>query len=520
MVLGPVSPRRAVVRSRSDAPLTWKASLNSLTAGLEYGAHVLVGFFLGPLLIAGLGVQGYGVWQVLRQLVGYLSPATGRPSEALQWSIAGAQSSDDHEQKHRYVGSALVISIAALPGLAILGAALVWFAPSWLGVPPELVASTRVATGLLVASLALAPIVTLPRTVLAGQNLAYKRMGLSALIVLIGGALTALALHLGTGLAGVAAVPLVTLLLTGALGLQVARRHVPWFGIAWPPRSALRRFFDLTLWFLSWRAIVRLAQASDLVVLGTAGSITLVSSYALTKFAPESLVALVGIVVAGSTPGLGGIFGAGDLPKARLIRAEIMTLTWLVATTAAVTILLWNQVFVHLWIGPEHFSGAVPNLLITLMMVQWAFIGNDANIIDLTLDLRAKVLTSACSAILSLVLAVLLVGPLDWGIAGLCLGFIAGRLVLTVAYPLVVGRAFKIAWSTQLAATLRPAATTATLLALAISLVPYAAAAGWVGLVIGVTGTLVVAGVVGFLAGLSRPQRARVLNRLRQTLPA
>jgi hypothetical protein len=274
------------------------------------------------------------------------------------------------------------------------------------------------------------------------------------------------------------------------------------------------------LWFLSWRAIVRLAQASDLVVLGTAGSVTLVSSYALTKFAPESLVALVGIVVAGSTPGLGGIFGAGDLPKARRIRGEIMTLTWLVATTAAATIVLWNQAFVDLWIGPEHFAGALPNLLITLMMVQWAFIGNDANIIDLTLDLRAKVLTSAGAAVLSLVLAVLFVGPLDCGIAGLCLGFIVGRLVLTVAYPLVVGRAFGIAWSTQLVTALRPAATTIALLAFAMSLAPYARAGDWVSLVIGVAGTVAAAGAVGFFAGLSRSRRASVLSRLRQTMPA
>jgi O-antigen/teichoic acid export membrane protein len=520
MVLGPVSVRRSLARLRSDGPLTWKASLNSLTAALEYGAHVLVGFLVSPLLVAGLGVQGYGVWQVLRQLVGYLSPATGRPNEALRWLIAGAQSSDDQEQKRRHVGSALVISLVALPGVAILGSALAWFAPSWLVVPPELVTSTRVAIGLLVASLALAPIVTLPRAVLTGQNLAYKRMGLSALIVLLGGALTALALHLRAGLAGVAAVPLVTLLLSGALALHVVRRHVPWFGIARPARSSLRRFLDLTLWFLSWRAVLRLAQASDLVVLGTAGSITLVSGYALTKFAPESLVALVGIVISGSTPGLAGIFGAGDLQMARRIRGEIMALTWLVATTAAVTIVLWNQAFVHLWIGTEHFSGAVPNLLITLMMVQWAFIGNDANIIDLTLDLRPKVLTSACSATLSVVLAALLVALLDLGIVGLCLGFIGGRSVLTVAYPLVVGRAFEIDWSTQLAATIRPAVTTAALLALAMNLVPYAAAAGWVSLVIGVTGTLATAGAVGFFAGLSRPQRARVLNRMRQTVPA
>jgi O-antigen/teichoic acid export membrane protein len=505
-------------RWRSDETLTKKAGLNALTGGLEYGAQVIVGFIVNPLLVAGLGVHGFGVWQVLRQLVGYLSPATGRSKEALKWSIATLQSSDDHEEKRRHVGSAIAISLVALPVLAVLGAVLAWFAPFWLKVEPELVDSTRIAIGLLVAALVLGPIVQLPRTVLTGQNLAYKRMGLSALIVLIGGALTVLALHLETGLVGVAAVPLATMFLSSALALHLVRKHVPWFGIARPSRQLLRRFVDLSFWFLSWNVVSRLARASDLVVLGIVGSVVLVSSYALTRFAPESLVKLVGIVVSGSTPGLGGIYGAGDLERTRRIRGEIMALTWLIATVAGVTIFLWNDTFVRMWVGGEHYAGTAANLLITLMMVQWVFLRNDDNIIDLTLDLRAKVLSSALSAVLSVALAALLISVFQLGIAGLCLGFITGRLLLTVAYPVIVGRALGLPFSTQLMAAARPVAVATVLFWIALAVDPYLWMRGWLSLVIGITVTGVVAAPVAFFAGLSATQRRRILKRLHLVL--
>jgi hypothetical protein len=99
--------------------------------------------------------------------------------------------------------------------------------------------------------------------VLEGENLGYKRMGLSALLVLTGGAFTWLALFLGTGIAGVAVAALATSLMTGLLFLKVTRAYAPWFGVSRPSFEATRHFLSLSGWFLAWNLIMRMMLATS-----------------------------------------------------------------------------------------------------------------------------------------------------------------------------------------------------------------------------------------------------------------
>ena len=133
----------------SDESLTRRASLNALTVALDYAARLLVGFIISPLLVAGLGDYLYGAWRVLGRLTGYVSAASGRPTQALKWAIASQQASPDTEEKRRSVGSAVVVWLLFLPLLVVLGGLLAWFAPSLLDAPAAFSQSVRLAAGLL-----------------------------------------------------------------------------------------------------------------------------------------------------------------------------------------------------------------------------------------------------------------------------------------------------------------------------------------------------------------------------------
>src|SRR5262249_4649697 len=161
-------------------------------------------------------------------------------------------------------------------------------------------------------------------------------------------------------------------------------------------------------------------------------------------------VSLVAIVVFGITPGLGGIIGAGKLDRAIKVRHEIMTFTWLLVTALGATILLWNRSLVGLWVGARHYTGALSNLLVMVMTGQFVLIRNDANIIDLTLDLRRKVLSGLVSTGLALLAGALAVGWLHQGITGLCVSFIAARLILSLGYPWLIGRFLGVPFGAQL----------------------------------------------------------------------
>jgi O-antigen/teichoic acid export membrane protein len=517
---------KALSRLLSGDSLTKKAYLNAMAGALDYGARLLVGFLVTPFLVAGLGDYFYGTYRVLERTVGYIAPASGRATQALKWTLANQQASADDEARRSYVGSALVVWVFFLPILTVFGAVVAWFIPTWLNAPEQSYWIIRLATAILVADLILTSLAEIPKSVLEGENLGYKRMGLSTVLVFLSGGFIWLALYLDTGIVGVAAASVTTTLLTGLLWLQVAHSSVPWFGAARPSLKAARQFLGLSGWFLAWHLIMRVMTASDVVLLGILYSVELVTTYSLTKYAPETLIMLVAIMVFGITPGLGGIIGSGDLKRANQVRSEIMSQTWLVVTVLGSTILLWNWAFVTLWVGAEYYAGSFPTLLIVLVVTQFTLLRNDANIIDLTLRLRRKVLIGAVSAGAAVLLAGVLVGYFKLGIVGLCLGFIAGRSILSVSYPLMVGRFLSISLSSQLKGMLRPALVTVLLFLLTTKLSSLLISGkrfgtgGWIELALAVGVTCGVVFLAAFYAGLSGTQRRRILRRVRTAVAA
>ena len=123
-------------------------------------------------------------------------------------------------------------------------------------------------------------------------------------------------------------------------------------------------------------------------------------------------------------------------------------------------------------------------LLIVVMVTQFVFIGNDARIIDLTLQMRAKVLIGAVSAIASMVLAIVAMAIMDNDIVAMCIGVILGRMILTVAYPLQIGKLLDRSPAAKLRGIPRPALTTLVLFAASTWLGQRVTAGTWVALVL------------------------------------
>jgi O-antigen/teichoic acid export membrane protein len=500
----------------ADGTLTRKASLNAGAGALDYAARIVVGLVLNPLLVGRLGDFGFAAWQVLQRLLGHATPAGGRPGEALKWVVAQQQSSMDYEAKRRQVGNAVAVWALFVPVLATVGGVLGWFAPIWLNAPAGSVDSVRLAAALLVANLVLLGLANLPQAVLQGENLGYKRLGLSTSIVLAGGALTAGALLLGTGLVGVAAVTLVTTVLSGVTYLHIVRTRVPWFGIARPDLPAVRRFVGLSWWFLLWNLVMQAMKGSDIIVLGVAGSATLVASYSLSSYVPQAISDTTFLVISAAMPGLGGLIGSGELRRAVRVRNETMALSWLFATATGATVLLWERSFLRLWVGERYYPGTAAMVLIVVMVLQLALIRTDSNVIDLTLRLRGKVLLGLASAALSVFLGWLLLAVYGLGISGLIAGFIAGRAMLSVAYPHMIGRLLSVPARRQLLSVARPAAVSALLFGVTAQLGVVLNAQSWIGLVLACVISVLAAALAALFLGLSAKQQRRLLSRLRR----
>lgn len=517
-------PMKLISGFLSDKGLTKKAYLNALTVVLEYGATLIVGFFIMPIMVVGLGNYLFGMWQVLNRLVGYITPASGRPGFALKTTLANKQASVDYEQKRRYVGSTLVIWLLFLPLLTGIGGIVSWFAPYWVHAPIAYVWVVRVAAGLLVFNLVIDALASVPQVTLQGENLGYKRMGMSVMLVFAGGGFTWLALQLKTGIVGVAAAVIASTTTTGLFYLWAVRNNVPWFGAEKPRPEETRQMLGLSSWFMGWNLVTSLLLASDVVVLGLLNSIESVTNYSLTKYIPETLIGVIIIIVFGIMPGLGSIIGTGDYERAVRLRDEINSFIWLVATVFGASILIWNKVFLELWVGADHYAGSVPNLLIVIAAMQLAFIRSDGNIIDLTLRMSQKVLLGFLAVSVSIVAASVLVGYFNLGIVGLCLGIMGGRLIISIGYPLLVGRFLNVSLSSQVKHMLRPILVTVLLFLAAMGVDRFFSVTvgtgikGWLVFIIaaGITGVMMF--FTSFFTGLSGAQRNSMVRRVQSVI--
>jgi O-antigen/teichoic acid export membrane protein len=163
---------------------------------------------------------------------------------------------------------------------------------------------------------------------------------------------------------------------------------------------------------------------------------SVVTTYVLTGYAALLSVNLHSLAADAGIPGLAGIIGGRDYPRAAQLRRELLSGSLLFAAAAGCAILAWNRSFIHLWVGAENYAGLWPNLLLVLMSAQTAFIRCDAYIIDAALQPGRRVRVSAVAAIVAVGLSVLLTHYA--GIVGLCLAILAGRAIQTIWYPVLV----------------------------------------------------------------------------------
>ncbi|HSA55382.1 MAG TPA: oligosaccharide flippase family protein [Gemmatimonadaceae bacterium] len=508
---------------RAEAPragaleaLTRRASLNAVAALLDYGVKAIVVVLITPMLVSGLGRTLYGVWEMLARLGTSMTAVDGRPTDALRLIIARHQSTNDDAARRRFVGAALTVWALLLPLLAVAGGLLAWWvAPALAQATPETRGVVRVSAALVIAAFLLIGLASVPEAVLRGMNLGYRRMGVQAGLHIVMGVLTVAAIWLGLGLAGVAAAQVGLAVATGLCFWLLARRFVSWFGVARPRREDVKAVFHVGIWLAAGDVIARLLLASDVIILGAVVAPAMVTSYVLTGYAARTAQGIHIFAAGAAIPGIGGLLGRGELGRARQAREELLLLTWLFGTVVAATILMWNRGFITLWVGAENYAGPTVDVLIALLFLQTIFIRVEAYIIDATLKPRLRVLISGVAMVVAIVLSIVLARRL--GIAGVCLGMLTGRMIQSVAYPLLSARsvgATADAWR-ALAGTWRRMVVSALLLAVAAVLGQRVGVSGWAAWVSGAAvGAAVTAGLA-LAFGPDAAERGAILSRLR-----
>ncbi|OKL39651.1 lipopolysaccharide biosynthesis protein [Pontibacter flavimaris] len=408
--------------------LKQRAYLNSLTSILDFAVTQVTGFIVSPFIVSSLGSSMYGVWQMLGQMTGYAKIADTRATQVLKWTVAKKKDVADEEELRSDVTSAFFITLFIIPLVLIAGGIVSWYAPLITKAEPQYYNLIRITCSLLMLSLVITKLFDLYESVLRGMNLSFKRMGLRAGIVAFGGGLKVLVLTLGYGLIGLSAVQVVITLVIGISYYLVVRKHISWFGFGRTSLSKIRSFSKVSGWYLADNGANLLLSNSDKILLGIVASPVVVTYYTLTQFLPFAFQGLINRVVMGIIPGVGKLLGLEEFAKVRKVTSTINSMTFLLTTASGVAIILLNQSFLKIWVGDGLFAGTTANLLIMVMIMQDTFIKHDAYIISATLDLKHKVLLTLFSGVIFILIGYFMADR--FGIAGLCLSMIAGKLIL------------------------------------------------------------------------------------------
>lgn len=416
--------------SSEKGNLKQRAYLNSLSSLIDYCGVQLTGFVVSPVIVNGLGTSLYGIWQMLGQMSGYSNFADVRATQVLKWTVAKKHVTENEEELRSDVSSAFLVTALFLPLVLVAGGVISWYAPSIIKADPSHYNLIRITSSLLIFALSISKFFDLFEAVLRGMNLGYKRMGLRASIVIGGGILKVISIQYGFGLIGLSVVQLIVALVTGLSYYFVVKKNISWFG--WG-KTNLKKFFQfgkLSGWYMASTASGTLLSSSDKILLGFIAGPILVSNYALTMFLPLAVQGVVTRIIIGAVPGIGKLFGLNEHYKITNIWLLMNNLIALALAAAGVTILLFNQSFLTLWVGKGHYAGEVANLTILVMVVQDTFIKHDAIIISATLDIKKKVIITILASIAFAGLGLLLIEEL--GIVGLCLSLIIGKFILFI----------------------------------------------------------------------------------------
>ena len=498
---------------RSPDQLTRRASLTFLGTLLRNGARGGTQLLVLPIVVRGLGAELYGAWAVIQQAVGYLVLADLRSTGTLKFTLAVRQHVDDVEEKRRQIGTAIVVWLATLPLLIAVGAVAVAVVPSLLDVDPDRFGTVRVALVLAFATLALDRLLSLPAHVLRGMNLDYKASGLDAATFVLTGVLGAVAVEAGWGLVGLAGSGLVGITITNVLRFVVAKRALPWLGVARPSRQGVRDFSGLSGWLLLGDVSFVLVMSTELILVGVVLGATEAALYATTGAVVRLAANPMAELLASGGPGMALLAGREEWDRVVLVRAELYRIAVGMTTVLGAVLLVLNQSFVHLWIGPRFYAGDDLNALLVVGAVASVLYRSDGVVTDAMLEFRSRAVVALGLGVLGVAAGALLLRA--WGMEGMAVAAAAVRLLLCAYVPVLVARRTGRTFASLLRDVARPVAAAAAVMAVAFAVGRDVHVDTWLALVPAAAVVGVVAGGAWWYAGLVSSERTALLQRLR-----
>ena len=422
------------------------ALLNTITSAIDYGVRLAVNFILNPIILNSLGGYFFSIWKVLRQLNSYMATGDLKAATSLKWIISKDRNSKENSELAHSYSTAIYSFLLLLPLYITIGVIIVMSAPYVTKSNLEDYYIVRSTSVVLVSTFILMQFFFLYESLLHAMNMAYKRIGLRSVILIIGGAGNIIVLKLGYSIFEMALVNMGTIVLNGGAMFVIAKNNISWLSIVKVKFKEIKSFTILSFQYTLQKVALLLSNSSDLLLLGFLAGPEYVVQYTFTIFAMIGIKGFVQMITTAIVPGIGTFYGEKNYEKVFNIRQKLLEIKRMLLTVCSIVICLFNKSFIELWTdNTDLYSGQINTYLITILATFRVLSIVDKSFINISLKIKRQILISILSSIIIITLSFILI-PF-FNITGLLIALVIGvftELLLNASYLQRLLRSFNL----------------------------------------------------------------------------
>jgi O-antigen/teichoic acid export membrane protein len=343
---------------------------SSLLMAASRMMSLLVLIAVAPLVVAQLGVEGYGVWEAI---------ATIQSSIAVLHSVVGAvcllafsrlhgagTHNEAQELASRLRGGFLIVGVVTAILFGGMGLALV----SVVKAPPEVLVHAQLATVWTALACGLATVNQVTVALVAGS----QRTGSAALVQSIGTMIGAVAMvaSLESGW-GLLALPVGITVGAIATELLAARAVIALFGslsfarLAIPTMADFRKYGRYALMLLLTSATVLFRDQADRLLVASTETALATAALAISARAGSIVLQLAAALLMPMAAAIGAALAKGDLAACRSLYQRYSQLLIALVGSIAIGVVWLREPLLVAWLG-ESLDGAAP-------FVGWSLLG-------------------------------------------------------------------------------------------------------------------------------------------------
>lgn len=415
------------------------------------------------MMLRYLDSEAYGLSILFFQILGYLSLMDFGLSTAVIRSMSLYQPNEEDDSVqvalNRIISTSLFFSTGLGLIILLIVVALIPFVGHMFTMRTSLVAPSQ----LILLSLGINVLITFMQRGLGGMFFAHHRQVLITLPTVTLQVLSVIAtvylLSIGVGLWAFAYVNFATAGIGIVILLIMVRIYYPQLRISW-------RYFDVSLLkelygFGFFMFVASLATQvilhTDRLVIGRIISLSAVAMFSITVRIPEVCMTLLTHVTFHSSPALTEILNHGNTAQVRQLYHRLTTLTVVLAVLAFWLMLIMNEWFIDLWVGPKLFAGTLVLALALLVMVQQTVTRTGVLFLNAKGVARPISLMSIIEAVLNISVSVYM--GMQIGLPGVLLGTVIASLCTSGWYvPYLMQRHLQLSLKDWVRPFLKPVA--------------------------------------------------------------